>query len=76
MRIRIVQSITYHGKRGRGYLKFEKRFENMYGIDVTGKIKRKLKSIFHYIINNDHDTARQFYLQLQKLLDEKGYSEQ
>lgn len=68
MWIRIVRDLTHYKI---GYPKFRKKWEKNYGMKAEGRVNKKLKSIWHYIVNDDQDTAWKFYRQLCKVLKEK-----
>lgn len=68
MRIWIVRDLSHYKV---GYPKFEKKREKTYWLKAWWRIRKKLKSIRHYIVNNDNDTAWKFYRQLEKAIKEK-----
>lgn len=75
MRIWIIQYIQFLNQHWRwSYFNFRKWFQKMYGIRTEWRINKKLKSIRHYLVNNDNDTAWKFYKQLEKAINEKRYT--
>lgn len=61
-----MEIMWLYDHHGRTYKKFRKKWEWMYWITATWRINKKLKSIRHYIVNNDNQTAYKFYRQLEK----------
>ena len=53
-----------------GYKKFKKRFEKAFGELPSRRAKKKLKSVRHYLVNNDIETAWHFYLQLYECYEQ------
>lgn len=66
MRIRITWQIAHYTQ---GYLKFKAKREKMYGALPTRRAKKKLKSIWYYLINDNEKEARICYKQLNKELE-------
>jgi hypothetical protein len=58
-----------------GYPKFKKKFEKVWGELPSHRAKKKLKSCWHYLVNNDIESAWHFYLQLYDCYEE-GHSEE
>lgn len=61
----MVQTIT-NTKKKIWYLKFRVKFQDKFWILPSPRAKKKLKSVFHYLINNDDAQAIHFYRQLEK----------
>ena len=46
-------------------------WERVYGMQAEWRINKKLKSIYHYLVNDDQNTAWKFYRDLQKAIKVK-----
>lgn len=54
-----------------GYPKFRNRFTKIFGALPTRRAKKKLKSVYHYLVNNDIENGRHFYKQLELEYEKK-----
>ena len=64
MRIRILERYKLYW-----YVNLRDKFVSMYWNLPTRRAKKKLKSVYHYLVNNDEKQARHFYRQLDKEYD-------
>ena len=72
MRIRITWQIK---TRICWYTKFRDRFETMYGKLPSHRAKKKLKSIWYYLVNDNEWEAWKCYQQLDKELQDLAVNE-